>query len=114
MDIKGALRVLFTPSCWPTVGPYSKEWDNILNELLKTEKFRRRNEFTATLGPYVLWIQNMPYACFHIYQDGFKGPIPKRITMLRARDKFFADVLESCNFDSVIYEKLRELSSGGS
>ena len=89
--IIGYLRVLFSPGCWMTVGRYSKIWDERLNDLMRLHSFEAVDRFTAKIGPETVWIRNHPYASFKTYRIGAAGPIPKRITMLKAMDQLDAD-----------------------
>ena len=93
--ISGIIRVLFTPRCWVNTGTYSKEWDASLNRRLLEHTFRADGMHTAMLGDIKVWIANHPYASFSTYDHELGGgPIPKRITMLRAMDKYDKEVRE--------------------
>ena len=84
--------MLFSPACWLTVGRYSKVWDDRLNDLMRNHRFEIIDRFTAQIGPESVWIRNHPYASFKICGGGREtGPIPKRITMLRAMDRLDND-----------------------
>lgn len=88
--ITGLLRVLLTPSCWMRVGKYSTEWDLEFTELMENHTFEGRKEYSVQLGPVRVWLGNHPYASFSSFKyDGqvVCGPLPKRITVLRAMDK---------------------------
>lgn len=90
----GLLRVLFTPSCWIQGGRYSSEWNQLLISLMSKHKFEGRKEHIATLGPTDIWVSNHPYCSFrpYKYNNGVLcGPVPKRITALRAMDKLDQD-----------------------
>lgn len=88
MIIINLLRVLFTITCWVQTYPYSKEWDVLLNKLLKEYEFKNIDYHTADLGKVRIWIANHPYASFHPYINYTNYAIrPKRITMLKAYNK---------------------------
>jgi hypothetical protein len=90
--MKTFLRILFTPSCWLQLNPYSAVWDARLNELMKTHKFERNSECTAKIGNITVWIENHPYASF----TADHGPRvrPSRRTILKAHDKLVSDLLD--------------------
>lgn len=88
----GALRVLFTPSCWIQNQPYSKGWDAELRRLLATQKFEPIDSFTAKIGDWEVWIENHPYASFTIHNGRYPRVRPSRATILAAGDKLMADL----------------------
>jgi hypothetical protein len=90
--VKGWLRVLLTPGCWFQNKPYSSAWDRKLRELLRDHDFTHIDQYTAQLGPYIIWISNHPYASMTLYQRGMGRP--RRITILEAGDKFEQDLLK--------------------
>ena len=85
--LKYQLKVLFTPSCWFQVKPYSEKWDNKLNSLLKNPFLYNVTQFEGTLydelndKKYIIWIENHPYGSF-VYNH----TRPKRTTILKAMD----------------------------
>ncbi len=91
--IIGALRVLSTPSCWMQNHRYSAEWDRQLRALMTEHKFVPLGPHTARLGPLTLWTSNHPYASFHPYHPLDLSVRASRITMLRAGDKYMADIV---------------------
>lgn len=84
------MRVLFTPSCWITVKPYSSAWDLQLRALMEKHTFKRVDGYTAMLGHLEVWIENHPYASFNMY--GVRA-MPSRATALYAMDKYYQDVV---------------------
>jgi len=84
------IRVLFTPSVWLQINPYSEKWDHELMARLHYMRFERCDEYTAYLGDREIWIANHPYASFSP-----RTPIvrPRRITILKAHDKLMNDLL---------------------
>mgnify|MGYP001769164340 CR=1 FL=1 len=89
------LRVFLTQLCWFQNCPYSKEWDNKLNDLLKTENFIIVQEgYKVRLNEYIIWVANHPYNSFTIILCGYEVR-PKRITILKAMDKLQKDMLNS-------------------
>lgn len=71
-SLKEAIVVLFHPSVWFPVYEYSYAWDLQFRHLLMTEEFKPMfsvdgeiNRFEAMLGDYKLWVENLPYGCFH-------------------------------------------------
>lgn len=60
--IKDFLRVLFTPSCWPQIYPYSDAWDAELTRLMSEFEFVDQNIHTAKIGPYEVWISQRAIA----------------------------------------------------
>jgi hypothetical protein len=56
-------RVLIRPDCWIQNHQYSERWDRELRRLLAAgERFKLRDDYTATIGNYDVWIGNHPYA----------------------------------------------------
>ena len=85
------LRVLFTPACWINIGLFSKAWDRQLNDLMRDYDFVRHEYLKerAHLGPCEIWIANHPYGSF--VSGDLDRMRPRRITVLRAMDKFIED-----------------------
>ena len=89
------LKVLFTPGCWIQNTAYSPLWDAQLRALLDSgEKFvvADSSGYTASIGDYVVWIENHPYASFTPY-SGNSNRRPSRATILRAMDHLAEDAL---------------------
>jgi len=83
--LKGILRVIFTPTCWLQLYPYSVAWDAKLNQLLKDHPLVMVDQYTAKLGTQEIWVENYPFASFYPYNPDIKCRA-KRITTLRAGD----------------------------
>jgi hypothetical protein len=76
-------RVISTPSCWQQLKPYSETLDVELSKLIDDQApFERINKHYATIGNFIFWVANHPYASFVIY-DSIR---PKRKTIFRAMD----------------------------
>lgn len=90
-DLWDQLRFVFKPSYWMMLNPFSKSWDDQLNELMQTEYFIRETMHTAKIGGVVVWISNHPYCSFTPH----RGPNvrPSRATIERAHEKFVTDTL---------------------
>jgi|GEM_PF-3855257 len=63
-SIKMFFRILFNPSCWKRLYPYSKEWDKKLNDFLDTNpKILNLDKYSVHFeGDVFIWIANFPYA----------------------------------------------------
>lgn len=86
--------IVFHPSYWLTLYPYSKEWDKILKQLMRDNKFKYMDSFTTKLGDKEIWIANHPYASFRPYIDWRKVEVmPSRITIRDAHKKLMQDLL---------------------
>lgn len=88
--MKYFLKVVFTPSCWLQIHPYSSIWDKQLNKLMETHTFTNVTGFTANLGNVRVWIENYPYAAFT--PDRSMTVRPSRRTILKAYEKLVNDV----------------------
>ena len=92
-DIKNAIRVVMTPSCWIRNYRTSKEWDRELNHLLDTEDFEIHNfHLRFVKSGTCIWIANYPYAfgdritpLENFY--GYVNKLPARKTVFRLYDK---------------------------
>lgn len=82
------LRTLL-PDYWSMLSEYSLDWDVELNNLLDKYDFSEIGDYTARLGPTLIWIANHPFASFECYSIGstFFGKRPKRTTIVRAYDR---------------------------
>lgn len=89
MKLKTLIRILTTPSCWQRNYKTDLIWDMKLNQLLDQHEFTEIGEYTARLGPIVVWIENYPYASFSPYSPaaGTVSVLPTRETAFRAHDK---------------------------
>lgn len=84
--IIGNFVFIFMPHYWIMNYSYSKEWDKTLNKLLDTFNFMPDcDEYTATIGNQLIWIENYPCACFTPYGRGHASFRASRLTILRAR-----------------------------
>lgn len=90
MNIKSLISVIFTPSCWDQIEPYSPEWDKKLNELMENNDFKNIDQYEATIGGFRIWIGNHPYGSF-IPAFGVRSVRPKRSTILKAYEKLVKD-----------------------
>jgi hypothetical protein len=86
------LAVLTTPSCWLQNHPFCPEWDVELNRLMRTERFVNADKYTAEIGGHEVWVANHPYASFTLRRHEVR---PSRATILRAKRKLIADVLQA-------------------
>jgi hypothetical protein len=94
--LKGWIRVLFTSSCWLQNHPYSEAWDTVLTSLMDSgSKFERVDDYEARIGLFTVWTLNHPYASFSPRGERWRVVRPKRITILRAMDKYMADIFSS-------------------
>lgn len=75
---------IWRPAYWLMNYPYSRAWDEKLNELIDNYEFVAINWYKSSLGDYTIWITNHPYASF---QDYKKMNICRasRSTILRAK-----------------------------
>lgn len=80
--LRDFLTVLFAPSCWWQLNPYSEAWDLELTKLLAEHHFTKIGPHTAFLGERQIWIANHPYSSFYNYNG--RNVAPRRITVLRA------------------------------
>ena len=80
-------RVLFTPSVWHQMYPYSSLWDKYLSDLLEKHDFECVTKHTAKIGGITVWIANYPHTCFFPYESEEIRVRAKRLTILRANDK---------------------------
>lgn len=86
------LQFLFRPNFWLMNEPFSKEWDDKLNQLMdKFEPVLGRPSsldgviHTVEFGGHCVWISNYPYAYGKPYSTSmiFNGVRPSRLTILR-------------------------------
>lgn len=88
LDFFRSFKFIFIPSYWLMNNPYSKKWDDRLNELLDNHEFTNVGRYTANLGPQSIWIANYPYDCFSPYALYTKAEFrPSRLTIYRANKK---------------------------
>lgn len=88
------LRVLITPSVWVVLGSYNREWDRTLRHLLRTQDFKRVDDFTAHIGGVEVWVENRPYGAMRPY---IRRPLDiraSRATVLEALDRYDRDVIK--------------------
>lgn len=90
-NLKYLVRVLLTPTCWIRNERTNNVWDRELNQLMEKYDFQPITGYTARLGPVELWVANHPYASFTLRNQTF---LPKRTTVLRAYDKYVADLIQ--------------------
>ena len=88
-NIKYFFKVLFTPSCWIQNNTYSREWDQLLNELIDSSDFDSIEEYDANINGIRVWTGNHPYASFTCL-----GVRPSRMTIFKARDKLERDIFK--------------------
>ena len=84
------LKFLFMPSYWVMNYPYSKEVDEIINELLDKYEFSDLDdqELTCKLGKATIWVGNIPSASIRLYGTGLEYYRPSRETIFKALNKF--------------------------
>ena len=94
------LQFIFKPWYWIMSGPYSKDMDIHMNELMDKYTFSEYDYYTAYLGNIEIWVATSPYACM----IPWKGELintkrPSRLTIQRGLRKLQKD----CNLkDSLI------------
>ena len=84
------LQFLFKPSYWLMNYSYNKEVDLLINELLDKYEFSNLDEngYTCQLGKATIWVSNIPYAAFTLYDTPLEYYRPSRLTIKKALDKF--------------------------
>lgn len=91
------LRVILNPMCWMQSDSYSSDWDRALNEAMDAGEFVLVSQYTAKIGPFVVWTSNHPYASFSPYMNGMpKNVRPSRATILKAGRKLTRDSISVC------------------
>ena len=77
--------------------PYNKEFDEWCLQSLKDGKrfdvdnHRSHLNYTCVFNGRVLWIENHPFASFHLYEKGFTEVSPSRYTRYLLNKKFNED-----------------------
>lgn len=104
-----SLQFIFRPSYWVMLKPYSKELDCIINCLLDKHDFTEINQYTAKLGDYTIWIENIPYSCINLYEAGqLDNCRPSRLTIKRALDRLGNRIITE---ESIIKEGLQKIQN---
>ena len=86
------IKYLFKPKFWRMEYPYSRQWDDKLNEMLdKENNVRVINEFRADVGGIKVWIGNYPYAYGNPELVDIR---PSRATIERLHKAVIKSVLE--------------------
>ena len=93
IDFFISLKFLFKPKYWMMNNPYSKEWDQQLNQLMEEHHFTDIGACTAQLGEHLIWISNYPYSTFTPYDTGMSDFRASRLTITRARKKLIKDMV---------------------
>lgn len=81
------LQFIFKPFYWAMNSPYSKEVDEIINELLDEYEFTEIEKYKAKLGKIEIWIANHPYGSMTLYNTSLENLRPSRLTIQRAHRK---------------------------
>lgn len=94
--IADCLFALTHPQYWGQNHKYSKAWDKVLKDLMKSYDFKWDGDHTVTLGDILIWVSNHPYASFDLCQDGPKpfNIRPSRRTMHKAYQKLQVDTIK--------------------
>jgi hypothetical protein len=80
------IKVLLTPSCWIRNYPYSKEYDDICLKQLENPVFTNVGEHYAQLNGKLVWINNYPYAAFHLERGRLAYKLPSRRTVFKLKE----------------------------
>lgn len=76
---------ILNPKFWIMNDKFSKEWDEELNKLINSGvEVKRDSIYRIQIGPYAVWSENYPYACFTTVQDGTTFR-PRRSTIYKLR-----------------------------
>ncbi len=88
------IKVIVRPSYWLMNEKFSLAWDTKIRELMQVHEFVYGSKATATLGSYLIWIENHPYASFKPYAHFSDTPEcrPSRVTIMLARAKLLREV----------------------
>jgi hypothetical protein len=84
------LRFIFMPSYWILNYHYSKEVDDLVNDLLDKFEFTDYDGFNAMLGGVWVWCENTPFSAMTIYNPGYNIRVPgrpSRLTIYRGLKK---------------------------
>lgn len=104
--LRNLLFRLTHPSFWFPLHPECREWDEMLNHLLDTEKITEIRRYTCQIGPAEVWIENYPYAFGHpVNPDVLISAFP--LTKERLRKK-----ITETAFKKMIRTKFKVIQGG--
>jgi hypothetical protein len=87
MDFRN-LQFIFKPSFWVMNYPYSKEVDDIINDLLDNYEITHLGAYLCTIKGYDIWYKNYPYAsCVLWKNEECIKYRPSRLTVKKFQEK---------------------------